>query len=213
MAEEAATAADAAGHSAIDLATILHELDSEELAWRAKQGCQASFTELVHRYAPRLQVFLRRKTRPSHEVEDLVQDTFIRAYQSLDRYDRTWKFSTWLFTIATRLAISHHRRRQSPDSFPHGYAPTCVSVEHTDRREESESLWAMAAELPASQHQALWLRYAEDLSVKEIAAAMGRSQVCVKVVLYRARVSMAKRLKQRAEAVDGIRTTLRSGDV
>jgi RNA polymerase sigma-70 factor (ECF subfamily) len=168
-------------------------MDSEELAWRAKQGCQASFTELVHRYAPRLQVFLRRKTRHRHEVEDLVQDTFIKAYQNLGRYDDSWKFSTWLFTIATRLASSRRRRRERQS----GVLDLPLQVytdEAVDRREQRESLWAKVAELPDSQREALWLRYAEDMSIKEIAMAMGRSQVCVKVLLYRARAGLAKQL-------------------
>jgi len=180
----------------------LHELDSEELAWRARQGCQASFTELVYRYAPRLHAFLRRKTRHSHEVEDLVQDTFVKAYQHLDRYDSSWKFSTWLFTIATRLAVSDHRKRQSAASLLHRHVQACAPEELPGGHEQHESLWAMAAELPNSQHQALWLKYAEDMSVKEIAMAMGKSQVCTKVLLYRARVSLAKRLKERSEATD-----------
>jgi len=207
MAEEAATTADT-GHATLNQAVALHKLDSEELAWRAKEGCQASFTELVNRYAPRLHLFLRRRTCPGHEVEDLVQDTFVKAYQNLDQYDRTWKFSTWLFTIATRLAVSHHRRRRPADDVLPCHVQIPAPDEHVGRQEESESLWAMAAELPTRQHQALWLRYAEDMSVKEIAVAMGRSQVCVKVLLCRARVSMAKRLQERTEAV----TTVRSGD-
>jgi RNA polymerase sigma-70 factor (ECF subfamily) len=202
MAEEAATTADAAGHAAVNRAVVLHGLDSEELAWRAQQGCQASFTELVHRYAPRLHMFLRRKTRPSHEVEDLVQDTFVKAYQNLDQYDRTWKFSTWLFTIATRLAVSHHRKRQSTASLLHCHRQLPAPDQHAGRQEESDSLWAMAAELPTSQHQALWLRYTEDMSVKEIAVAMSRSQVCIKVLLYRARMSLAKRLRERSDTAD-----------
>jgi len=193
MGEEESTTADAADHAPVG--TILRDLNSEELAWRAKQGCQASFTELVYRYAPRLQVFLRRKTRRSHEVEDLVQDTFIKAYQNLGRYDDSWKFSTWLFTIAARLAVSRHRRREllpAPLDFP---LQVCDD-RAIDRQEEQESLWAKVAELPDGQRQALWLKYAEDMSVKEIANAMGRSQVCIKVLLYRARASLAKRLTE-----------------
>jgi len=197
MGEEESTAADAANHDPVG--TILRDLDSEELAWRAKQGCQASFTELVHRYAPRLQMFLRRKTRQSHEVEDLVQDTFVKAYQNLGRYDDSWKFSTWLFTIARRLAVSRHRRRE-----PHPAAldlPLEVCDDKAiDKQDQQESLWAMVAELPDGQQQALWLKYTEDMSVKEIAKAMGKSQVCVKVLLYRARVSLAKRLTEHPEA-------------
>jgi len=173
---------------------LLRDLDSEELAWRAKQGCQASFTELVHRYAPRLHGFLRRKTRHSHEVEDLVQDTFVKAYQNLGRYDDSWKFSTWLFTIAGRLAISRRRKREPLRAVLDRPMQVCAA-EAIDRREQRESLWAKVAELPGSQREALWLRYAEDMSVKEIATTMGKSQVCVKVLLYRARVYLAKQLK------------------
>jgi RNA polymerase sigma-70 factor (ECF subfamily) len=54
----------------------------------------------------------------------------------------------------------------------------------------------MAARLPEGQYQALWLRYAEEMPIKEIAKVMGKSQVCVKVLLYRARTSMAKLLEE-----------------
>jgi len=198
MGAEEATAADA---NQGPIGTILRDLDSEELAWRAKQGCRASFAELVHRYAPRLHVFLRRRTRRSHEVEDLVQDTFIKAYQNLGRYDDSWKFSTWLFTIAARLAVSRGRKREPRSSMP-DLRMQARADETIDRQEQQEGLWAKVAELPDGQRQALWLKYAEDFSVKEIAAAMGKSQVCVKVLLYRARAGLAKRLSEQPEALD-----------
>lgn len=59
-------------------------------------------------------------------------------------------------------------------------------------REQQHTLWTMARRLPESQYQVLWLKYAEGLSVKEIAKAMGKSQINVKVLLYRARTGMAK---------------------
>jgi RNA polymerase sigma-70 factor (ECF subfamily) len=62
--------------------------------------------------------------------------------------------------------------------------------------------WATAAKLPDSQYEALWLRYGQDMSVKEIAAAMGRSQVCIKVLLYRARASLARQLNEHAFGED-----------
>lgn len=179
---------------------MLRDLDSQELAWRAKQGCQASFAELVHRHAPRLQVFLRRKTRDHHKVDDLVQDTFIKAYRNLSRYDNSWKFSTWLFTIAARLAASRRRRRE-PRPRTLDLRIQAGADEAIDRQEQREGLWGKVAELPDSQRQALWLKYGEDLSVKDIATAMGKSQVCIKVLLYRARVGLAKRLNEQREAM------------
>ena len=198
MAEEAATAADAARHAAVGAATILHELDSEELAWRAKQGCQASFTELVHRYAPRLQAFLRRKTRPRHEVEDLVQDTLIKAYQNLDQYDRTWKFSTWLFTIARNLCTDNARRGalrkadsldQTPqpardDSGPHRIEKIAGSEGNAEKaamnREIAVRVDRAVAELPVDQREVFLMREVMDMSFAEIAAATKTSEPTVK---------------------------------
>lgn len=191
MAEAAESAA--ARHGAVG-AVALHDFSSEELAWRAGRGCQASFTELVHRYAPRLTAFLCRRTRDRHEAEDLVQDTFLRAYENIERYDRSWRFSTWLFTIATRTAISHHRRKRPEPPAGYAHATTCDAA--VERREERENLWSLAAELPDRQYQALQLKYGEDLSIAEIARVMGKSQVCIKVLLYRARTALARRLAE-----------------
>ncbi|HSV99365.1 MAG TPA: sigma-70 family RNA polymerase sigma factor [Sedimentisphaerales bacterium] len=172
----------------------LGELTSEELAWQAGRGCRASFTELVRRFTPRLQAFLRHRTRDRHEAEDLVQDTFLRVYENLDRYESSRRFSTWLFTIASRAAISRHRRKRLPRLCSDAQAPACDDV--AQNREQQRSLWATAARLPEGQYQSLWLRYAEDMPVKEIARVMGKSQVCVKVLLYRARLNMAKYLEE-----------------
>lgn len=182
----------AADHGPVAGAT-LGERTSEELAWQAGRGCQASFAELVRRFAPRLQAFLRRRTRDRHEAEDLAQDTFVRAYENIARYDDSWRFSTWLFTIASRVAVSHHRRSHPPCSQMDLQAPACD--EPAQERDQREHLWAMAARLPEGQYRCLQLRYAKDMSIKEIARAMGKSQVCVKVLLYRARMNMAKNLK------------------
>ncbi len=192
MAAEAEPAA--AGGHAVSGSVALRDRTSEELAWHAGRGCQASFAELVRRYAPRLQAFLQRRTHDLHEAEDLVQDTFAKAYANLGRYDQSWRFSTWLFTIALRAAVSHHRRKRPECIRADLEAPACD--EAVERNEQRESLWGLAAQLPPAQHQALWLRYGEDMSVKDIARVMGKSQVCVKVLLYRARAGMARRLKE-----------------
>lgn len=184
----------AAGRRTVGGSATLCELTSEELAWHAGRGCQASFAELVHRYAPKLQAFLRRRTHDRHEAEDLVQDTFIKAYRSLGRYDESWRFSTWLFTIASRAAVSHHRRRRPQCARPALQAPACD--EAAEKREQRESLWAAAAQLPEGQYRSLWLKYGEDMSIKEIARVIGKSQVCVKVLLYRARIALAQRLQE-----------------
>lgn len=194
MGETETTAGPAAGHGSVIGSTAICELTSEELAWQAGRGCQASFAELVRRFAPKLQAFLRRRTRDRHEAEDLVQDTFVKAYENLSRYDSSWRFSTWLFTIASRAAVSHHRRKRPVCVRPD--LPSAACDEAAERREQRESLWAMASQLPQRQYQSLWLKYGEDMPIREIARVMGKSQVCVKVLLYRARTAMARLLEE-----------------
>ena len=173
----------------------LRALSAEELARRSQQGCQASFAELIERYGTRLFRFLRYKTNSLQDAEDLVQDTFVRAYENIHRYRDSWKFSTWLFTIAARLAYSHFRRSRSFQTVGQiessGPEPGQMVVE----KETQHSLWALARGLSRNQYQALWLKYGQDMSIKEIAMVLRKSQVNVKVLLYRARINLAKRLQ------------------
>lgn len=174
----------------------LRDLSEEELAWQAKRGCQAAFAELVRRFAPRLCAFLSRRTANRHDAEDLVQDTFVSAYQSLGRYRKSARFSTWLFTIGARLAVSHHRKLKVRSQVR--YAPSSApdSCDVVSQKEEREGLWATAQRLPERQYQVLWLKYGQDMSVKDIARVMHRTQVSVKVLLYRARVNLAAQLQE-----------------
>jgi RNA polymerase sigma-70 factor (ECF subfamily) len=176
----------------------LKALSSEELAWRSREGCRASFGQLVERYSPRLLCFLSRRTSSIQDAEDLVQDTFVRAFENIHRYRKAWKFSTWLFTIAARLATSDYRRKQTAREFSRTESdepanPSTMLL----YREQRQSLWAQAMELPENQYQVLWLKYAEDMTVKEIARVMGKSQISVRVLLYRARTAMAQRLQEK----------------
>jgi RNA polymerase sigma-70 factor (ECF subfamily) len=170
----------------------------EELASRAQAGCSASFEELVRRFQVPLLHFLERWAA-REDAEDLVQDTFVRAYRNLDRYRSTYRFATWLFTIARRLSINRQRRRRPQ---PNGEtfeavedcrpSPAQLVAETEDRRR----LWKLAGEvLTESQMTVTWLYYVEDLSVKEIARVLGRSQVAAKATLFRARKRLQPILK------------------
>ncbi|MBL7153708.1 MAG: RNA polymerase sigma factor [Phycisphaerae bacterium] len=173
-------------------------MSAEELARRSQQGCRASFAELAERYGLRLLRFLRHQTNNVHDAEDLVQDTFVRAYANIYRYRSSYKFSTWLFTIARRLACSHLRRQGRSKVVFKARPPERSPGEELTRRETHQSLWETARTLTANQYGALWLKYAEDMPIKEIAKVMGKSQVSVKVTLYRARVRLAERLQNMA---------------
>jgi RNA polymerase sigma-70 factor (ECF subfamily) len=175
---------------------FLRSLSAEELALRSQRGCRASFAELVERYGIRLFKFLHYKTASFQDTEDLVQDTFIKAYENIHRYRVSWKFSTWLFTIAERLAFSHLRRSRSFQVAGKVESGGPEPGQMIEEQETYQSLWTMAGDLSRNQYQALWLKYAQDMSIKEIARVMRKSQVNVKVLLYRARVNLAKKLQE-----------------
>ena len=101
------------------------ETSDEQLACDAQAGCRASFNELARRFQSRLLHFLQYRTWSLELAEDLVQETFLQVYRSLHTYRRQWRFSTWLFTIAARLA-SRHRRAELVH-------PTAVSVSCASR--------------------------------------------------------------------------------
>ena len=178
-------------------ASDLTALSAEELALRSKKGCEASFAELVDRYGVRLNRFLCRRIARTHDAEDLVQETFARAYTNIHRYDPAWRFSTWLFTIARRLAVSHYRTSCRRDNLPepaehHTPQPPEILAARQTRRD----LWQIAEQLPENQYHALWLKYAESMSIKQIATVLKKSNINVKVLLYRARTNLGRRIEE-----------------
>ncbi len=174
----------------------LRSLSSEELARRSGSGCRACFGELVSRYSVRLYRFLRHRTSNAHDAEDLVQDTFVRAFENIGRYRSSYCFSTWLFTIARRLASSRLRSLRRSQRVVEMNSGVPEPGDVLAQQETRQSLWAAARGLSPNQYQVLRLRYAEDMSIKQIAKVMGKSQVSVKVLLYRARVHLAERLQK-----------------
>ncbi|HUU36588.1 MAG TPA: sigma-70 family RNA polymerase sigma factor [Candidatus Desulfaltia sp.] len=173
----------------------------EELAAQTAAGSRAAFEVLVSRYSPRLFNFLRSRSESDEDIEDLMQETFLRAFRHIDRYDPTWRFSTWLYTTAVRLAISRHRANKTrllpldPELPEH---PSPGPQERLIQKEEAQArknIWNLARTLKPGEYQALWLRYAEGLPVKDIARAMNKTQIGVRTLLYRSRLKLGQKLR------------------
>jgi RNA polymerase sigma-70 factor (ECF subfamily) len=170
----------------------------EDLVRRAQGGSSAAFGELVDRYESPLFNFLLRRAATPEDAEEIAQDAFVRAWRRIGLYDARWTFSTWLFTVARRLAAT--RTRSAAPRLQGSEALEDVRV-HADparelaREDDKMSLWSVADRvLDEDPRSALWLRYAEDLSIPEIAAILGRSSVSVRVMLFRARARLADHL-------------------
>ena len=178
----------------MDKVTILKDLSDEELAADTAGGSRSSFEELISRYSPRLFYFLRHKTESDQNVEDLIQETFIKAFRNIDRFDPKRKFSTWLYTIAARQAVSLYRANKAKDPSLVPMASSQDPQEIVIRKQESQNLWILARKLSPKEYRALWLYYAEDMPVNNIAEIMKKKKVTVRVLLHRARTNLAKKM-------------------
>jgi RNA polymerase sigma-70 factor (ECF subfamily) len=166
-------------------------MSDEDLACRAQQGCVASFEQLLLRFQTPVLHFLRHRGLAA-DAEDLAQETFLRAYRNLHRYDPRWTFSAWLFTIARRIGINHHHRRQQPMAGGESWnAVASNDAEPLDvlvKAERRQRLWDLAATiLSEEQTTALWLHYVEAMPLRDIAKVLGQTRAAVKVLIFRAR--------------------------
>jgi RNA polymerase sigma-70 factor, ECF subfamily len=190
---------------------VAEAFEPATLVLNAQAGCARSFSALAEHYRPRLMTMLQRRygVAPG-DAEDLVQETFAKAFNKLAGFSGEGHFSTWLFTIAKHEAIDRHRRqRRGPrqvvleaDSV---HAAECDAPTAIECRDEAENIWRHArALLSEPQYRATWLRFAENCDIAEIARRMNRSRIGVRVLLHRARLSLAAAFAAQADNARGV---------
>jgi RNA polymerase sigma-70 factor (ECF subfamily) len=171
------------------------------LALRA--GDVRAFDTLFARWSGPLLRYVERMVRSPAAAEELVQEVWIRVYGARERYQPEARFSTWLFTIATRLTWNELRRshhRSPHDSLDdEGSAPPLAAGEPAadaivDARRAGAAVATALAALPERQRAALWLSAVEGLSYAEVAATLETTEKSVKALVHRARTTLADRL-------------------
>jgi len=171
-----------------------------ELARQTQAGSLEAFEELVFRYEHRVYAFVAQLCRNETDAKEITQDTFVKAAQSISRFDSRREFAPWLFTIARHKWID--RRRSAPPVTEEA-VPELPDEDHPGellaRQDERQHLWRLAREcLGENQYQALWLFYGWDMDVPQIAEVLGKSRVHVKVLLFRARQTLGRKLRPAA---------------
>ncbi|MHB1525383.1 MAG: RNA polymerase sigma factor [Candidatus Dormibacteria bacterium] len=134
--------------------------------------------------------YVRARVASSELAEDLVSDVFCRAVAKADTY-RTLRETAlpWLYRIAANRVADHYRRQRLTCSLEVAGEvpdPALGPMDIVTRRETIRTVWRLSQGLSPAQRTALWLRYGEDLELKDIAARMGRSVAAVKVLIHRA---------------------------
>lgn len=157
-------------------------------------GDARAFEQLVHAYHRRVFNFLQQMTRQREDTEDLTQQTFIKAYQHIERVDPERPIINWLLTIARRTALNHFRSARKWEFVPADLASSEPSpARQLEVQDRADNLWARARRILAQREfEALWLRFAEERSTEETAEIMGLTQIHVKVIVHRARQRMLK---------------------
>jgi RNA polymerase sigma-70 factor (ECF subfamily) len=192
-------------------------VEDESLVKETLAGSQASFQLLVERYQGRMFALARHYTRNAVEIEDLVQETFLKAYSRLDSFQHQSSFYTWLYRIATNTILDHMKRRgrspvqsvEDPEVVPDaaegigGFGATANTVARSvgpdaamERAEIAKITHAVLEEMPDIFRTVLVMREFDDLSYQEIADVLGISIGTVESRLFRARARFKEKLLQ-----------------
>jgi RNA polymerase sigma-70 factor (ECF subfamily) len=181
---------------------------TDEAAWiiRAKNGDDEAFTHLVETYQKPVYNLCYRMLSVHEEAEDAAQETFLKVYQYLSRYDPQRSFATWLLSIAAHHCIDLLRRRRgiilSIDADEEGQVEipdrsVPDPEQETMRRQAGESLHKRLKALEPVDRAAIIMRYWGDLPEVEIAQALHLTVPAVKSRLHRARRALAESLEDK----------------
>ena len=172
---------------------------------RCKQGDQAAFRELVERYQSYGFALAFRLLGNEEDSKDVVQESFIRVWKYLQKFDHEKKFTTWFYKIITNLcydrikAKKRYRQRvvqQSEYTVLKVEASDCDIERDIDNQEITNLIRTLACELTPKQHLVFVLRDLQDLNIKEVSMITGLSSGAVKSNLYYARMHIRQRVQQ-----------------
>jgi len=176
-------------------------INDASLVRDALEGSARSFERLVRKHQVPILRFLKRRLGRTEDAEDVLQETFAAVHRNLHRYDARWQVSTWIFTIARRQAASHARRAKLP------VEPGAVGDDQHDPNQpgvdarmvvddERDNLWTLARQaLNGDQFDVLWMFYAEQMSLDQVAKVTDKSSLSTRVSLHRARQKLKRALQ------------------
>jgi RNA polymerase sigma-70 factor, ECF subfamily len=182
-----------------------------EVMLRVKAGDQAAFDYLVQKYRRPLVSFMYRMAHNAAAAEDLAQEVFLRVYRSRQTYEASAKFTTWLYRIATNLAVNHARdtRKERPEvtvSLDEPDEETGTTMDVADgtitaeealvRQERMLAIRGKVEALPERQRLAVIMHKYQQLDYKQISDVLKLSESATKSLLFRAYETLRDQLKE-----------------
>jgi RNA polymerase sigma-70 factor, ECF subfamily len=182
-----------------------------EVMLRVKAGDESAFEYLVQKYRRPMVSFMYRMARSAAAAEDLAQEVFLRVYRSREGYEATAKFTTWLYRIATNLAVNHARdtRHERPENMLSLDEPDEESGQTLDvadaspsaeekivRRERLAAIRQRVEALPERQRLAVVMHKYQQMDYRQIADVLKLSESATKSLLFRAYETLRVQLKE-----------------
>ena len=188
------------------------QLSDQDVIRQARDGRESAFRELIRRYERPLFSIIYRMVRDRELAEDLAQDTFIKVLNNIEKYDPSYKFSSWIFKIAHNTTIDHIRKKApdtlSLDGSPHALTPDQVEAtsfaavdmaenpeQFTSSREVGSEIEVALQDIRPEYRQAIMLWHIEGRPYDEIAQIMDLPLGTVKTYIHRGRNELRKKLE------------------
>lgn len=174
------------------------ERTDNELVQECLGGNNEAFSELITRYKRLVYSVAYKFSRDNEEVNDMAQDTFIKIYKSLSKYDSQYKFSTWSVKVATNICLDHVRRKKlnsvSLEEIENFTGSSNSPEEYYLRKEHSQMLREAIDELPEIYRIPIVMYHQKGMSYREIAESLGKPMSIIKNRIFRARHALKESL-------------------
>jgi RNA polymerase sigma-70 factor (ECF subfamily) len=186
-------------------------LTDADVMLRVKAGDESAFSFLVQKYRRAMVHFMYRMAHSPAVAEDLAQEVFLRVYRSRETYEASAKFTTWLYRIATNLAVNHirdtrHERQGNMASLDEPDPDTGQAMDVADskptteeviiQRERLAAIRSKVEALPERQKLAVLMHKYQQMDYKQIAEVLKLSESATKSLLFRAYESLRQQLKE-----------------
>jgi RNA polymerase sigma-70 factor (ECF subfamily) len=185
--------------------------DDAEVMLRVKAGDETAFAYLVQKYRRPMVSFMYRMSHNAAAAEDLAQEVFLRVYRSREGYEASAKFTTWLYRIASNLAVNHardtrHERPENMVSLDEPDEDTGLTVDVPDgsataeetimKRERMAAIRQRVQALPERQRTAVIMHKYQQMDYRQIAEVLKLSESATKSLLFRAYETLRGQLKE-----------------
>jgi RNA polymerase sigma-70 factor (ECF subfamily) len=186
-------------------------LSDAQVMLRVKAGDDSAFDYLVQKYRRPMLNFMYRMAHNSAVAEDMAQEVFLRVYRSRQNYEASAKFTTWLYRIASNLAVNHardtrHERPENTVSLDEPDQNTGLTMDLPDdsltaeeaivRRERLAAIRQRVQALPERQRMAVIMHKYQQMDYRQIAKILKLSESAIKSLLFRAYETLRGQLKE-----------------